>query len=215
MTKATEITTFLKIVINRQDLTTERIETAYIFLLEGLVKKGKTRSPVGWASILTTPLEWTLLQVSNTCLPAGPFQPPSTPADASIYPGAENQHQISPAKRYWTTSKKIWKELCNSEEGCKETWIEACDDNVLDELQDPLLGFGSFTLSKMVTFIFDEYSVLEKFTRKQLREMMTDPWTGGRIQQIFKQINRAATTYTRHNVILREDKKVNIVVKVI
>ena len=117
MTKATEITTFLKIVINRQDLTTERIETAYIFLLEGLVKKGKTRSPVGWAGILTTPLEWTLLQVSNTCLPAGPFQPPSTPADASIYPGAENQHQISPAKRYWTTSKKIWKELCNSEEG--------------------------------------------------------------------------------------------------
>ena len=107
MTKATEITTFLKIVINRQDLTTERIETAYIFLLEGLVKKGKTRSPVGWSGILTTPFEWTLLKIAHACLTAGPFQPPSTPADPSIYPAAANQHQISAAKRNRTTSKTI------------------------------------------------------------------------------------------------------------
>ena len=44
---------------------------------------------------------------------------------------------------------------------------------------------------------------------------MTEPWTGGRIQPIFSWINRAAATYARHNVILREDEKVNIVVEVI
>ena len=95
--------------------------------------------------------------------------------------------------------------MCNSEEGGKETWIEACNDNVLDKLQDPLLGFRSVTLRDMVTFIFDKYSVFDK----------VDPWTGSHIQPIFTQINRAAKTYTRKNVILRKDKKVNIVVKVI
>ena len=45
--------------------------------------------------------------------------------------------------------------------------------------------------------------------------MMTEPCNGGRIQPIFAQINRSATTYARHNVILCEDKKVDIVVEVI
>ena len=58
----------------------------------------------------------------------------------------------------------MWKELCNAEGGGKETWIEACDDDVLEELQDPLLGFGSFTLREMVTFIFGDYSVFDKVT---------------------------------------------------
>ena len=62
MTKSTETTICPKIAINGQDPTTERIKTAYTFLLGWLVKKGKTCSPVGWAGILTTPLEWTLLQ---------------------------------------------------------------------------------------------------------------------------------------------------------
>ena len=44
---------------------------------------------------------------------------------------------------------------------------------------------------------------------------MAEPWTGGRIQRIFARINRVAPTYARHNVILREDKKVDIVVEVI
>ena len=86
---------------------------------------------------------------------------------------------------------------------------------MLKELQDPLLGFGSVTLREMVTFIFDKYSVFDKVARKQLREMMTEPWTGGRIQPVFARINRAATTYARHNVTLREDEKFDIVVEVI
>ena len=67
----------------------------------------------------------------------------------------------------------------------------------------------------MVTFIFDEYSVFDKVTQKQLREMMMEPWTGGRIQPLFAQINRSAIIYAQHNVTLREDEKVDIVVKVI
>ena len=67
----------------------------------------------------------------------------------------------------------------------------------------------------MVTFILDEYSVFDKVTKKQLGEMMTEPWTGGCIQPVFARINRSATTYARHNVILRKDKKVDIVVEVI
>ena len=67
----------------------------------------------------------------------------------------------------------------------------------------------------MVTFIFVKYSVFNKVTQKKLREMMIEPWTGGRIQSVFARINRAATTYARHNVILREDYKVDIVVKFI
>ena len=44
---------------------------------------------------------------------------------------------------------------------------------------------------------------------------MTETWTGGHIQPIFARINISATTYARHNVILCEDKKVEIVVEVI
>ena len=57
MTNTNETTTCSKITINGQDPTTKRIETAYTFLLEWLVKKGKTHIPMGWAGILTTPLE--------------------------------------------------------------------------------------------------------------------------------------------------------------
>ena len=134
MTKSTETTICPKIAINGQDPTTERIETAYTFLLGWLVKKGKNCSPVGWAGILTTPLECTLLQGAHADLPAGPFQPPPTPADAPIYPVAATHYQITSAEQYWTTSKKIWKEFCDAEEGGKETWIEACDNDVLEEL---------------------------------------------------------------------------------
>ena len=42
-----------------------------------------------------------------------------------------------------------------------------------------------------------------------------ETWTGGHIQPIFARINRSATTYARHNVILCEDKKVDIVVEII
>ena len=45
--------------------------------------------------------------------------------------------------------------------------------------------------------------------------MMKESWTGGRIQPIFARVNRAATRYAQHNIILREDDKVDIVVKVI
>ena len=45
--------------------------------------------------------------------------------------------------------------------------------------------------------------------------MMMEPWTGGRIQPVFARINISATTYARHNVILRKDEKFDIVVKVI
>ena len=45
--------------------------------------------------------------------------------------------------------------------------------------------------------------------------MMTEPWTGGRIQPVFVRINRAVTTYARHNAILREDEKVDILVEAI
>ena len=44
---------------------------------------------------------------------------------------------------------------------------------------------------------------------------MKELWTGGRIQPIFEWINRAATTYARHNVILRKYEKFDIVVEVI
>ena len=44
---------------------------------------------------------------------------------------------------------------------------------------------------------------------------MMETWTGGHIQPIFARINRSATTYARHNVILCEDKKVDIVVEII
>ena len=67
----------------------------------------------------------------------------------------------------------------------------------------------------MVAFIFDEYIVFDKVTRKQLREMMTKPWTDGRIQPVLARINRAATTYTQQNFTLREDEKVDIVVEFI
>ena len=99
MTKSTETTICPKIAINGQDPTTERIKTAYTFLLGWLVKKGKTRSPVGWASILKTPLEWTLMQGAHAGLPAGPFQPPPTLADAPIYPAAATNYKITATKR--------------------------------------------------------------------------------------------------------------------
>ena len=215
MTEATETTTCLKITINRQDLTTKRTETVYTFLMGWLIKKGKTCSPVGWVGILTMPLEWTLIQCAHAGLPAGPFQTPPTSADAPIYPAAATHYQITTAEQDLTTSKNIWKEFCDAKEGGKETRIEACDDDILDKLWDPLLGFGSVTLREMVTFIFGEYSVFNKVTQIQLREMMTEPWTGGRIRPVFARINRAATTYAQHNAILREDEKVNIVVEVI
>ena len=215
MTEATETTTGPKIAINGKHPTTELIETAYTFLMGWIAKKGKTRSPVGWAVILTTPLEWTLLQGAHAGLPAGPFQPPHLPADAPIYPAAAAHYQITAAKRDWKMSKKIWKEFCDAEEGGKETWIEACEDDILEELRDTLLRFGSFTLCEMVAFIFDVYSVFDKVTRNQPREMMTEPWTGDRIQPVFARIKRSATAYTRHNVILPEDEKVDIVVEVI
>ena len=119
MTKTTETETCPEIAINGKETTTDRIETAYTFLLEWLVKKGKTRSPVGWAGILTTPLECTLLQGAHAVLPAGPSQTPPTPTDAPIYPATATQHQIYAAKCDWMMSKKIWKEYCNAEEGGK------------------------------------------------------------------------------------------------
>ena len=70
MTEATETITCLKIAINGQDPTTKRIENAYTFLLGWLIKKGKTCSPVGWADILTTTLEWKQLQGAHAGLPA-------------------------------------------------------------------------------------------------------------------------------------------------
>ena len=82
-------------------------------------------------------------------------------------------------------------------------------------MRDPLLGFGGVTLRDMATLVFHEYSVFEKDTQKNLVEMMKEPWTGGRIQPIFARINRTATTNAQKNVILREDKKVDIVVEVI
>ena len=124
----------------------------------------KNRSPVGWAGILTKPLEWTLLQGAHTGLPAVPFQPPPTPADAPVYPSAATHYQITAAERDWTTSKKIWKEFCNAKEGGKETWIKDCGNDVLEELRYPLLGFGSVTLGEMVTFILGEYSIFDKVT---------------------------------------------------
>ena len=99
ITEAADTTTCPKIAINGQDPTTERIETAYTFLLGWLVKKGKNCSPVGWAGILTTPLECTLLQGAHADLPAGPFQPPPTLADAPIYPAAATNYKITAAKR--------------------------------------------------------------------------------------------------------------------
>ena len=175
----------------------------------------REEKPVVCTGILATPLEWTLVQGACAGLPAGPFQPPHTRADAPIYPAMATHYQITAAKRNWKRSKNIWKELYNAEDGGKETWIEACDDDVLDELRDPLLGFGSVAIHEMVTFIFDEYSVFDRVTRKQLGEMMTETWTDGCIQPEFVWINRAVTTYTRHSVILCEDEKVNIVVEVI
>ena len=140
MTEATETTICQKIAIKGQDPTTERIETEYTFLLEWLVKKGKTRIPVGWAVILTTPLEWTLLQGSHAGLPAVPFQPPPTPAYAPIYPAAATQHQIAAAERDWTTIKKIWKEFCNAKEGGKETWIKPATMTYSASYKIPYLG---------------------------------------------------------------------------
>ena len=56
MTETTKTATCPEIAINRQDMTTKRIETAYTLLLEWIVKKGKTHSPVELDSILMTPL---------------------------------------------------------------------------------------------------------------------------------------------------------------
>ena len=99
MTKATETTTCPKIAINGQDPATERIKTAYTSLLVWLVKKGKTRSPVGWAGILKMPSERTLMQGAHSGLAAGPFQPPPTAAEAPIYPAVATHYQITAVKQ--------------------------------------------------------------------------------------------------------------------
>ena len=123
-----------KIAINGQDPTTDRIEAAYSFLLAWLVVQGKSQSPVGWAGILTTLIEWSLLQAADHGIPEGPFVPPVTPTDAPVYPENATQHQIAAADRLWTTSKKLWKEYTDAEEGAKAIWVEACGEDILDEL---------------------------------------------------------------------------------
>ena len=99
MTETTETSTCCKIAINGQDPTTEWTETAYTFLLEWLVKQGKTRSPVGWAGILKMPSERTLMQGAHSGLAAGPFQPPPTAAEAPIYPAVATHYQITAVKQ--------------------------------------------------------------------------------------------------------------------
>ena len=96
--------------------------------------QGKARSPVGWASILTTLIKWSLLQASHHGIPEGPFVPPITPTDEPVYPDNATQHQISAAERLCTTSKNLWKEYTDAEEGAKTICIEACGEDILDEL---------------------------------------------------------------------------------
>ena len=140
-----------KIAINGQDPTTDRIEAAYSFLLAWLVVQGKARSPVGWAGILTTLIEWSLLQAAHHGIPEGPSVPPVMPTDEPVYPDNVMQHQISAADRLCTTSKKLWKEYTDAEDGAKAIWIEACGKNILDELCRPIIGYSGVTLRNMVT----------------------------------------------------------------
>ena len=67
----------------------------------------------------------------------------------------------------------------------------------------------------MVTYVFDEYSVFDKSTRERLLEEANTPWTGGRIQLVFGRITKLKATYARHEITLREDEKVDLVVGVI
>ena len=112
-----------KIAINGQDPTTDWIEAAYSFLLAWLVVQGKSRSPVGWAGILTTLIEWSLLQAAHHGIPAVPFVPPVTPTDATIYPDNNTQNQIAATDRLWTTRKKLWKEYTDAEEGSRPSGL--------------------------------------------------------------------------------------------
>ena len=86
---------------------------------------------------------------------------------------------------------------------------------MIEELQDPLLGFGGVTLRQMVTFVFDEYCIFDKATRKQLTEAAKEPWTGGCIQPTFARINKIEATYARHHVTIHEDEKVDLAIEVI
>ena len=130
-----------KIAINGQDPKTDRIKAAYSFLLAWLVVQGKARCPVGWAGILTTLMEWSLLQAAHRGIPEGPFVPPVTPTEEPVYTDNATQHQISASDRLWTTSKKLWKEYTDAEEGAKAIWIEACGEGILDELRRPIIGY--------------------------------------------------------------------------
>ena len=94
-TTNTETATCLKIAINDQDPTTDGIEVAYTFLMTWLVIKGKALSPVGWAGILATIIEWGILKNPNAGIPEGPFVPTAQPIDAPVIPDGAMQHQIT------------------------------------------------------------------------------------------------------------------------
>ena len=133
-----------------------------------LVIKGKARRPFGWAGILATLIKLVILQHSHVGIPAGPFVPRAQSTDAPVIPYGAMQHQIASIGRTWSSSKKLWKEYCDAEEGGKVTWIEACGEDVIEELQDPLLGFGGVTLRQKVTFAFDKYCIFDNATQKKL-----------------------------------------------